>query len=169
MEQWKKRGGCPLKAIHAWKLFYLSLTLPFGARPCSTKSFSNKGRPIFHHKKHHSKRYNPAPHFFCNLYQICNHLHFQHLDCQIFGTIFSVCSEYCQNFQHVVKAELKIQLLETRREQYYWVGYWYWVILGCYWKLVLVLGIVKAFMQNWYWYWVLLKPFCKIGIGIGYC
>ena len=45
--------------------------------------------------------------------------------------------------------------------------YWYWVILGCYWKLVL--GIVKAFLQNWYWYWVLLKPFCKIGIGIGYC
>ena len=56
-----------------------------------------------------------------------------------------------------------------RHEQYYWVGYWYWVILGCYWKLVLVLGIVKAFLQNWYWYWVLLKPFCKIGIGIGYC
>ena len=61
------------------------------------------------------------------------------------------------------------QLLSSRREQYYWVGYWYWVILGCFWKLVLLLGIVKAFMQNWYWYWVLLKPFYKIGIGIGYC
>ena len=46
-------------------------------------------------------------------------------------------------------------LVGTRHEQYYWVGYWYWVILGCYQKLVLVLGIVK--------------PFCKIGIGIGYC
>ena len=23
--------------------------------------------------------------------------------------------------------------------------------------------------ENWYWYWVLLSPFCKIGIGIGYC
>ena len=33
-------------------------------------------------------------------------------------------------------------------------------------KLVLVLGIVKAFLQNWYWYWVLLKPFAKLVLGI---
>ena len=47
----------------------------------------------------------------------------------------------------------------SRHEQYYWLGYW--VILGCYWKLVLVLGIVKAFSKNWYWYWVLLSPLWK--------
>ena len=48
-------------------------------------------------------------------------------------------------------------LEQVRHEQYYWVRYWYWVILGCYRKLVLVLGIVKAF--------------CKILVmvlGIGY-
>ena len=26
----------------------------------------------------------------------------------------------------------KIELVDSRHEQYYWVGYWYWVILGCY-------------------------------------
>ena len=45
------------------------------------------------------------------------------------------------------------------------IGYCY----GLYAKLVLVLGIVKALLQNWYWYWVLLGPFQNIGIGIGYC
>ena len=55
----------------------------------------------------------------------------------------------------------------SRREQYYWVRYWYWVILGCFRTIAIGIGIVKGFSK--YWYWVLLRAFQSIGIGIGYC
>ena len=55
-----------------------------------------------------------------------------------------------------------------RREQYYWVRYWYWVILGCFRTIGIGIGIVKGFSKYWYWYWVLLRAFQSIGIGIGY-
>ena len=56
---------------------------------------------------------------------------------------------------------------DSRREQYYWVRYWYWVILGCFKNIAI--GIVKSLSKYWYWYWVLLRAFQTIGIGIGYC
>ena len=56
-----------------------------------------------------------------------------------------------------------------RREQYYWVRYWYWVILGCFRNIAIGIGIVKGLSKYWYWYWVLLRAFQSIGIGIGYC
>ena len=57
----------------------------------------------------------------------------------------------------------------TRREQYYWVRYWYWVILGCFSTIGIGIGIgiVKGFSKYWYWYWELLRAFQSIGIG--YC
>ena len=60
-----------------------------------------------------------------------------------------------------------LYVVPNRREQYYWVRYWYWVILGCF--RTIGIGIVKGFSKYWYWYWVLLRAFQSIGIGIGYC
>ena len=83
--------------------------------------------------------------------------------------------------RHPVMTWQQLLCLESRREQYYWMRYWYWVILGCfrnidigiglYWGvlerafkiLVLVFGIVRNVSK----YWVLLRPF--INSGIGYC
>ena len=52
----------------------------------------------------------------------------------------------------------------SRREQYYWVRYWYWVILGCFRNIAIGIGIVKGLSKYWYWYWVLLRAFQSIGI-----
>ena len=64
-----------------------------------------------------------------------------------------------------------LPVIWSRREQYYWVRYWYWVILGCFRTIGIGIGIgiVKGFSKYWYWYWVLLRAFLSIGIGIGYC
>ena len=68
-----------------------------------------------------------------------------------------------------MKSELNYYYVHSRREQYYWVRYWYWVILGCFRTIGIGIGIVKGFSKYWYWYWVLLRAFQSIGIGIGYC
>ena len=47
-----------------------------------------------------------------------------------------------------------------RREQYYWMRYWHWVILGilgCFRNLGIGIGIVRGF-SKYCWYWVLLRP-----------
>ena len=49
-----------------------------------------------------------------------------------------------------------------RREQYYWMRYWYWVILGCFRNIAI--GIAKGLSK--YLCWVLLRAFQSIGIGI---
>ena len=66
-------------------------------------------------------------------------------------------------------ARERTQRVSVRREQYYWVRYWYWVILGCFKNIAIGIGIVKSLSKYWYWYWVLLRAFQTIGIGIGYC
>ena len=50
-------------------------------------------------------------------------------------------------------------MVENRREQYYWVRYWYWVVLGCFRNIGIAIGIVKGFSK--YWYWVLVKGLSK--------
>ena len=62
-----------------------------------------------------------------------------------------------------------LHCIPGRREQYYWVRYWFWVILGYFRTIAIDIGIVKGFSKYWYWYWVLLRAFQSIGIGIGYC
>ena len=68
-----------------------------------------------------------------------------------------------------IRALIKINIVWGRREQYYWVRYWYWVILGCFATIGIGIGIVRGFSKYWYWYSVLLRAFQSIGIGIGYC
>ena len=65
--------------------------------------------------------------------------------------------------------ECNVDIMGSRREQYYWVRYWYWVILGCFRTIGISIGIVKGFTKYWYWYLVLFRAFQSIGIGIGYC
>ena len=36
-------------------------------------------------------------------------------------------------------------VLQSRPEQYYWMRYWYWVILGCFRTIGVGIGIVKGF------------------------
>ena len=64
------------------------------------------------------------------------------------------------NKRHLVHCHVVL----IRREQYYWMRYWYWVILGCFRNIGF--GIVKGFSK--YWYWVLFRAFQNIGDGIGY-